>query len=272
MIDQGVDGICILANYSEQFVLTDEERDLLTELCLKHIAGRVPVIVTCSHFSTQVAAERAKKAALLGAAMVMHMPPYHGATLHAAENQIIEHFAAISDSAQIPIMIQDAPLSGTDMSVGLLVKLAQTIEHVSYFKIEIPFAATKLRELIAKGGANILGPFDGEESITLMADLNAGATGTMSSGLLPELIKPVLSYFNSNDIDKAKAQYEHILPLINFENRQCGLRACKTVMFEGGVIDSDHVRHALTPLHPDIRAELLSLAAERDLIALRWGK
>ncbi|SVC67921.1 uncharacterized protein METZ01_LOCUS320775, partial [marine metagenome] len=27
MIDQGVDGICILANYSEQFLLTDYERN-----------------------------------------------------------------------------------------------------------------------------------------------------------------------------------------------------------------------------------------------------
>ena len=27
MIDQGVDGICILANYSEQFLLSDVERD-----------------------------------------------------------------------------------------------------------------------------------------------------------------------------------------------------------------------------------------------------
>ncbi len=29
MIDQGVDGICILANYSEQFLLSDQERDIL---------------------------------------------------------------------------------------------------------------------------------------------------------------------------------------------------------------------------------------------------
>ena len=52
MIDQGVDGVCILANYSEQFLLSDEERDQLLKVCLEHIAGRVPVIVTCSHFST----------------------------------------------------------------------------------------------------------------------------------------------------------------------------------------------------------------------------
>ena len=56
MIDQGVDGICILANYSEQFLLSDTERDTLIDLCLSHVAGRVPVIVTCSHFSTRIAA------------------------------------------------------------------------------------------------------------------------------------------------------------------------------------------------------------------------
>ena len=27
MIDAGVDGICILANFSEQFALTDDERE-----------------------------------------------------------------------------------------------------------------------------------------------------------------------------------------------------------------------------------------------------
>ena len=63
MIDQGVDGICILANYSEQFVLTDDERDTLADLCLAHVGGRVPVIVTTSHFSTRIATERARKAA-----------------------------------------------------------------------------------------------------------------------------------------------------------------------------------------------------------------
>ena len=69
MIDQGVDGICILANYSEQFLLTDAERDVLTDLCLTHVAGRVPVMVTCSHFSTQIAADRAKRAAAGGASI-----------------------------------------------------------------------------------------------------------------------------------------------------------------------------------------------------------
>ncbi len=272
MVDQGVDGICILANYSEQFALTDEERDGLLKLCLEHVDGRAPVIATCSHFSTRIAAERSRQAAELGAAMIMLMPPYHGATLKATDQYIYEHFARVGEAAGIPIMVQDAPLSGVDLSVDLLARIATEIEQVCYFKIETPMAAAKLRSLIEAGGSAIEGPFDGEESITLMADLDAGATGTMPSALLPDLIKPVVEHHRAQRVDEASASYAGILPLINFENRQCGLRACKAVMLEGGVIESDHVRHPVPPLHPATRAELLRLARQSDPLALRWGR
>jgi len=272
MIDQGVDGICILANYSEQFLLSDQERDTLADLCYGHVRGRVPIIATVSHFSTRIASERARRAAKSGAAMLMLMPPYHGATLRAGEQGILEHFARVADAAQIPIMVQDAPLSGTVLSVPFLARLAKEVPLVSYFKIEVPGTAAKLKGLIEAGGKAIVGPFDGEESITLMADLDAGANGTMPSALLPELIKPVLEHHRAGRRKEAMAAYARILPLINFENRQCGLRATKTAMMEGGVIKSDAVRHPLEPLPPLARAGLLELARELDLIALRWGK
>ncbi len=272
MVDQGVDGICILANYSEQFLLSDEEREVLLELCLAHVAERVPVIVTCSHFSTRIAAARGKRAAEAGAAMLMLMPPYHGAALKAGEEGIVEHFAAVAEAARVPIMIQDAPLSGVDLPVPLLLRLAREIDEVGYFKVETAQAAAKLRALIEAGGDAIEGPFDGEESITLMADLDAGATGTMPSALLPDLIRPVVVHHREGRREEAAAHYARILPLINFENRQCGLRACKTVMMEGGVIKSDAVRHPLAPLHPATRAELLELARQQAPVALTWGR
>ena len=272
MIDQGVDGICILANYSEQFLLSDAERDMLLTLCLDHVAGRVPVIVTCSHFSTRIATERARRADAAGAAMIMLMPPYHGTGLKADEAGIIEHFAGIAEAISIPIMVQDAPLSGVTLPVSLLAKMARDISNVSYFKIETPQAAAKLRALIEDAGGAIEGPFDGEESITLLADLEAGANGTMPSALLPELIGPVVRKYLAGDIAAAGAEYDRILPLINYENRQCGLLATKIVMCAGGVISSDAVRHPLRPLHAATRERLLELARRYDLLALRWGK
>jgi 2-keto-3-deoxy-L-arabinonate dehydratase len=272
MIDQGVDGICILANYSEQFALSDHERETLLDLCLTHVAGRVPVIVTCSHFSTRLAIERARSAEAAGARMVMLMPPYHGATLRPEESFVSEHFMHVAAAVSIPIMVQDAPLSGVTLSVPLLARLAREIPKVRYFKIEVPGTASKLRALIEAGGDAIKGPFDGEESITLLADLDAGATGTMPSALLPDLIKPVVEHYRAGRRADAAAQYARILPLINFENRQCGLRATKAVMAEGGVIRSEAVRHPLAALHPGTRAGLLELAYEVQPLALRWGK
>ena len=272
IIDQGVDAICILANYSEQFVLSDEEREILTRVSLEHVGDRVPMIVTVSHFSTQVVIDRARAAQNMGASMLMMMPPYHGVGLVPPPEGIFEHFGHVSDAIDIPIMIQDAPLSGATLPVPLLVRMAKEIENVSYFKMEIPFAADKLAALIEAGGKDIVGPFDGEEAVTLLADLDAGCTGTMTSALQPELIRPIVTNYIAGDVDAALSGWRDCLPLINHENRQCGLRAAKVVMKEGGVIGSDYVRHPLQPMTQRTRDRLLHLAAERDVIALRWGK
>src|SRR3982751_5389119 len=106
MVDQGVDAICILANYSEQFLLTDEERATLLDACLSHVAGRVPVIVTCSHFSTRIAGDRAAAAARAGASMLMLMPPYHGVGLRADEAGMLAHFEHVAEASGLPIMVQ----------------------------------------------------------------------------------------------------------------------------------------------------------------------
>src|SRR5262249_25500676 len=144
MIDAGSNGLCILANFSEQFLLSDPEREVLTTTILAHVAGRVPVIVTTTHFSSKVCVERCKGAQDAGAAMVMVMPPYHGATLRIPEPQIYEFFRELSGALRIPIMIQDAPVSGTVLSAAFLARMAVELEHVRYFKIESPATASKL--------------------------------------------------------------------------------------------------------------------------------
>ena len=272
MIDQGVDAICILANYSEQFLLSDAERATLLRLSLEHVAGRVPVIVTISHFSTDLVVGRARDAQAAGAAMVMMMPPYHGVGLVPAEAGIFEHFQAVSDAIDIPIMVQDAPLSGTSLSVPLLARMARDLENVSYLKLEMPFAADKLAALIEAAGAHIAGPFDGEEGVTLLADLDAGCTGSMTSALQPEHIRPIVTSYLAGDSAAALAQWQKCLPLINHENRQCGLRATKVVMKAGGVIRSDRVRHPLKPLSDRTVERLLSLSRDMGLVALEWGR
>jgi 2-keto-3-deoxy-L-arabinonate dehydratase len=271
MIDAGSDGLAILANFSEQFVLSDEERETLTQAMLDHVDGRVPVIVTTTHTSTRVCAQRSRRAQEAGASMVMVMPPYHGATIRMSEPGIFAFFEGISDAIDIPIMIQDAPVSGTPLSAALLARMATQIENVAYFKIETAGAASKLRELIRLGGEAIEGPWDGEEAITLLPDLDAGATGSMTGGGYPDGIRPIVDAYLAGRREEALAAYARWLPLINYENRQCGLLACKALMKEGGIIASEAPRHPIAPMHPETRAGLIETARRLDPLVLRWA-
>lgn len=272
MIDAGSQGVCILANFSEQFVLSDDERELLTTEILEHVRGRVPVIVTTTHFSTKVCAERSRRAQDQGAAMVMVMPPYHGATIRVAPAGIRSFFEQLSDAISIPIMIQDAPVSGTLLPASFLAQLAREIEHVAYFKIEAPQAASKLRELIQLGGDAIEGPWDGEEAITLFADLDAGCTGAMTGGGYPDLIRPIVDDYFAGNRASAMKHYARCLPLINYENRQCGLLTAKVLMKEAGIINSDIGRHPLPSVHPATRTGLLEIARELNARVLSWAR
>ena len=272
MIDAGSDGLCLLANFSEQFALSDTERDQIQRAVLEHVAGRVPVIVTISHYATQIVRARALQAQALGAAMVMMMPPYHGATFRVGEAGIHEHFARVAEAIRIPIMVQDAPASGTPLSAAFLARMAREIEPLAYFKIETPGAASKLRELIELGGEAIEGPWDGEEAITLLPDLDAGATGSMTGGAYPDGIRPILEHWAAGRRDQAYEHYQRWLPLINYENRQAGLLAAKALMHAGGVIACPAPRHPLPALHPQTLRGLLETARRLDPLVLRWGR
>ena len=94
----------------------------------------------------------------------------------------------------------------------------------------------------------------------------------MPSASIPDILRRVVNLWFEDQRDAAVALYEPYLPLINYENRQCGLRAAKVLMQEGGIIASDATRHPVPPLHPATRAGLVDLARRLDPLIVRWGK
>lgn len=271
LVDGGSDAVCILANYSEQFSLTDEERDRVLVATMEQAEGRLPVCVTTSHFSARIARERSRRAQDLGASLVMLMPPFVGASVRVDDEAVLDYFRRVADGVDIDIMIQDAPMSPTVLSVPLLARLAREVPQVKYVKIEVPQAAEKLRDLLAAAREDLPGAFDGEEAITLIPDLEAGAQGTMSSCMVPDELGRIVRNFHSGERDKAVRRWEELLPFIHFENRQCGLRATKVLMKEGGIIGSDKTRAPIGELHPDTRSQLVELAKRHDPLVLRWA-
>lgn len=267
LIDAGSDGLCLLANYAEQFSLSDAERDQVARTLLEHVAGRVPVIVTTSHYSARVAAERSRRAQELGAAMVMLMPPSFGTAMTVDGPGVIAYFGQVADAISVPVMVQDAPLSATALPVAVLSELVRAVPAVTHAKIETARAASTLAALEGV----LPGRFDGEEAVTLLPDLDAGAAGTMPSASVPRELAGIVRAYRAGDRPGAVAAWEALLPLIHYENRQCGLRAQKILLREAGIIGSDRTRAPLGPVPDRIRAGLLELARARNLFVFRWA-
>ncbi|RKO19968.1 dihydrodipicolinate synthase family protein [Pseudarthrobacter phenanthrenivorans] len=271
LVDAGSDAMCILANFSEQFSLTDEERESVISATMSQVDNRIPVCVTTSHYSARIAAARSRRAQEQGASMVMLMPPFAGSSMKVNEAGVVDYFKRVADNLDIPIMVQDAPMSPTPLSVQLLARLAKEIPQVKYAKIEVAGAAEKIRNVIQAAGDALPGPFDGEESVTLIPDLEAGAQGTMSSAMIPDKLGQIVHKFLAGERASAEEIWEDMLPLIQFENRQCGLSATKILMEEGTIIRSAKTRSPMSEVHPETRQQLLALAKRKDAFILRWS-
>lgn len=271
LIDAEVDGICILANYSEQFSLTDSERETVMTETLRRVDGRVPVCVTTSHYTTRIAVDRSRRAADAGAAMVMLMPPFFGATMTVGEQGVYDFFAEVCGAVDCDVMIQDAPMSPTPMSVPLLARMAADFANIRYVKAEVARSADKIRAIKAAAGDDLPGLFDGEEGVTLIHDLEAGAIGTMTSAAFPERLGDAARSWLAGDKEAGVAIWEDTLALVQIENRQCGLSAAKILMAEGGVIASARTRAPFPATHPDSARQLIELARRKDAYVLSWA-
>jgi 2-keto-3-deoxy-L-arabinonate dehydratase len=271
LVAAGVDAVCILANYSEQFSLDDSERLAIIDATVARAAGRIPVAVTTSHFSARVAAGRTRDARRRGASLAMLMAPFFGTSVRATEDDVVEYFKRVAADEDLDLMIQDAPMSATPLPVALLARIASEVPQVRYVKVEVPQTATKLRALAAAAGDSLPGLFDGEEGITLIHDLDAGAIGTMPSCLVPSELGAVVRDYRAGRRERAVREWERLLPLIHFENRHVGLRAAKILLMDAGVIASDRARVPLPDVPEAIRAEFRDLVRRIRPFALDWA-
>lgn len=128
----GVPGIIILGTTGEFLTMTDEERGSFVEATVKHIAGRIPVLVGTMDAYTPNAVRYSKQAQDLGADGLMIIPPYYYTP---TEDEIFNYYKAICEAVSLPIMLYNNPFtSHVDMSAKLVGRLTKSFEQIRYIK------------------------------------------------------------------------------------------------------------------------------------------
>jgi 4-hydroxy-tetrahydrodipicolinate synthase len=131
-LEAGVPGVIILGTTGEFLTVSDEERAELVDTAVKHVAGRVPVLVGTMNAYTPRAVAYSREAEQLGADGLMILPPYYYTP---TDDEIFRYYGAICAAVDLPIMLYNNPVtSNVDMSAALVARLAQAYENIRYIK------------------------------------------------------------------------------------------------------------------------------------------
>ena len=198
-IAQGTHGLVPVGTTGESPTLSHEEHDMVIELCVKTVAGRVPVIAGAGSNSTQEAVRLAKNAEAVGANGVLIVSPYYNKPTQAG---LLAHFSAVADAVSVPVIVYDIPgRSIVAVNDDTMAELAK-IPNIAGVKDATGDAArpTRLINHIGDDFAQLSG-----EDATALPYLAAGGHGCISvvSNIAPALCAEMHDAFAKGDIARA---------------------------------------------------------------------
>lgn len=241
-IEAGAAGVLTPVNASEAIALTDNERLQVAEIAVRHVAGRIPVVIGVSGVSTASSELYARHAREVGADAVMAMPPY---VKHPPVDEIFAFYQAVARAADgLPVWIQDyvAPV-GTPMPVSLLARLLTEIPGVGYLKEETALAPQVMSAVTAAAGDAVKGMMGGMAGRYLLEEYRRGATGSMPACEVVDVHVQVWNALEAGEAERARDLHTQLLPLLNYE-AMYSFTIYKEILRRRGIIASAATRVA----------------------------
>jgi len=208
-IEQGVHGLVPSGTTGESPTLTHDEHKRVVEICVEAAAGRVPVMAGTGSNSTAEAIEFTQHAADVGATSALVVSPYYNKPN--AEG-MFQHFKAVHDSADIPLIIYNVPArSVVDIDDELMARLAELPRVIGVKDATGDLSrVSTLRARIGDRLALISG-----EDMTAVGFNAMGGQGCISvtANVAPALCSDVQNYSLNNDYLKALSAHEMLVDL-----------------------------------------------------------
>ncbi|TYK66257.1 dihydrodipicolinate synthase family protein [Colwellia echini] len=234
-----VDGIVFPGLASEYAQLSKEERLKTTEIVGNLAKGKVPFVVGASALTPEEAIEYSVAGAKSGATCAMVMAPLKYAN---DESAMINFYKTLSEQAQIPIMLQNAPPPmGAGLPIEQVIRITEQVPQIHYIKEETMPCGQRIEQLLKHAPAHLKGVFGGAGGRYIIDELERNALGTLPACELTEMHKALVDAHKNNDIDTAFDAYTKMLPILNMQAvYRCSLT--KQVLFQRNIIASTTVR------------------------------
>jgi 4-hydroxy-tetrahydrodipicolinate synthase len=198
-IEVGVPGIIMLGTTGEFLTLSDEERRLIVDTTVKHVRGRMKVLIGTMNMYTPRAVRYSREAEEQGADGLMIVPPYYCTP---TEDEIFNYYRAICEAVSLPIMLYNNPFTThVDMSAKLVGRLTRAFENVRYIK-EASMDVARVYDIVEET-EGVMNVFAGER---IVESYRLGAVGYVNpyGNYIPLASSRICDLLVENRLDEAK--------------------------------------------------------------------
>jgi 4-hydroxy-tetrahydrodipicolinate synthase len=211
-IEDGAHGLAMFGLASEFYKLADVEKVRLTKILVEQTGKRVPVIVSITHHSLEVARKEAAEAMRIGADALMIMPPFFMAP---SPDGVQNHIAVITADTAAPVVVQYAPIqTGTNLTAEMFSLLHRKHSNLAYVKVDLVPAGPMISRLHSVAGENVKAMV-GYMGLHLPEDIERGAVAVMPTVSLVHAFVTLLGLLESN-LDQGRKLHEQLLPMLSF--------------------------------------------------------
>jgi 4-hydroxy-tetrahydrodipicolinate synthase len=197
-IECGVPGVILLGTTGEFLTITEDERYRIVDTAVRHVDGRMDVLVGTMNAYTPTAVRYSREAEKLGADGLMIIPPYYYTP---TEDEIFEYYRAIAEAVSIPIMLYNNPFtSNVDMPPSLVARLTRAFENVRYIK-EASMDVGRVFEIVRQT-EGVMNVFAGERPVECFL---MGAVGYVNpfGNYLPHATTRMWEYLEAGNLEAA---------------------------------------------------------------------
>lgn len=209
LVSDGNDGLVICGTTGEAPTLTSEEKVELWKTVKS--AVDVPVIAGTGSYCTRSTIHLSQKAQEAGADALLLVAPYYNKP---NPQGLFEHFKAIHDATDIPIMLYNIPgRSAIEIPTSVLRQLAE-LPRMAAVKQSLPIDPVSRLESQLAGSSATLETYSGDDSQTL-PQLAVGGKGVVSVAghVAGPLIKEMLDSFFAGKVEEAARLHQRLFPL-----------------------------------------------------------
>jgi len=223
-IAAGVDGLTLFGSTGAIGSFAEDERRMAAEVLVRHVAGRVPVMVGTGAITTAEAVRLSQHAEQVGADAVLVVPITYWLL---NDEELLTHYRAIAGAVRLPLMLYNNPrLSGVDIQPHVV---AQLVETPNIFGIKEASPDLLRVSILAQMLPGRLRIFAGRDAAAFEM-LMIGAEGWTSglANITPRHCVELFRLVRAGDIDAARALWYRLAPIATFTRDKGLVRASHT--------------------------------------------